>query len=40
MFSVPGGGNLSADSPVRRQKHCQSALRKFQRFPDGCGQEP
>ena len=29
---VSGGGNLSADSPVRRQKCFQSALQKFQRF--------
>ena len=29
---VSGGGNLSTDSPVRRQKRFQSALRKFQPF--------
>jgi len=32
IFSVSGGGNLSTYSPVRRLKHFQSALRKFQRF--------
>ena len=32
MFNVSGGGNLSTDSPARRQKRYQSALRKFQRF--------
>jgi len=32
MSGVSGGGNLSTDSPVRRQKRFQSALRKFQRF--------
>ena len=32
MFDVSGGGNLSTDSSVRRQKCFQSALRKFQRF--------
>jgi len=32
MFGVSGGGNLSTDSPVRRQKRFQSVLRKFQRF--------
>jgi len=39
MFVASGGGNLSTDSPVRRQKRFQSALRKFQRFTDGCTQE-
>jgi len=32
IFDVSGGGNLSTDSLVRRQKRFQSALRKFQRF--------
>jgi len=32
IFSVSGGGNLSTDSSVRRQKRFQSALRKFQSF--------
>ena len=32
MFNVSGGGNLSTDSSVSRQKHFQSALRKLQRF--------
>ena len=32
MSGVSGGSNLSTDSPVRRQKRFQSALRKFQRF--------
>jgi len=32
IFGVSGGGNLSTDSPVRKRKHFQSALRKFQRF--------
>jgi len=32
MFDVSGGGNLPTDSPMRRQKRFQSALRKFQRF--------
>ena len=32
MIVVFGGGNLSTDSPVRRQKRFQSTLRKFQRF--------
>jgi len=32
MFDVSGGGTLSTDSPVRRQKRFQSALQKFQRF--------
>jgi len=32
ISGVCGGGNLSTDSPARRQKRFQSALRKFQRF--------
>jgi len=32
MFDVLGGGNLLTDSPVKRQKRFQSALRKFKRF--------
>ena len=32
MSGVSGGGNLSTNSPVRRQKRFQSALRKFQCF--------
>jgi len=32
IFDVSRGGNLSADSSVRRQKRFQSALRKLQRF--------
>jgi len=32
IFDVSGGGNLSTDSSVRRQKRFQSALRKFQRY--------
>jgi len=32
IFGVTRGGNLSTDSSVRRQKHFQSALQKFQRF--------
>jgi len=32
ISGVSGGGNLSTDSPVRRQKCFQSALRKFRRF--------
>ena len=32
MFDVSRGGNLSMDSYVRRQKHFQLALQKFQRF--------
>ena len=32
IFKISVGGNLSTDSPVRRQKLFQSALRKFQRF--------
>jgi len=32
MSGVSGGGNLSTDTPVRRQKHFQPALQKFQRF--------
>ena len=32
MFVVSGGGNLSTDSPVRRQERFESALRKPQRF--------
>ena len=31
ISGVFGGDNLSTDSPVRRQKRFQSALRKFQR---------
>jgi len=31
------GGNLSTDSPVRRQKRFQSALRKFQNFTGSLG---
>jgi len=34
IFNVCGGGKLSTDSPVRRQKRFQSALRKFQRFTE------
>jgi len=34
MFVVPGGGNLSTDSYVRRQKRFQAALRKIQRFTE------
>ena len=32
IFDVSGGGNLSTDSSVKRQKRFQSALRKSQRF--------
>jgi len=32
ISGVSGGSNLSTDSPVRRQKRFQSALRKFQSF--------
>jgi len=32
MFVVSGGGNVSMDLSVRKQKRFQSALRKFQRF--------
>ena len=32
MFDVSGGGNLSTDSSVKRQKRFQLSLRKFQRF--------
>ena len=32
MFAVSRDGNFATDSPVRRQKRFQSALRKFQRF--------
>jgi len=32
MFPVSGGGNLSTDSAVKRQKLFQSAFLKFQRF--------
>ena len=32
ILNVSGGGNLSTDSPLRRQKRFQSALRKLQSF--------
>ena len=40
IFDVPGGGNLSTDSPVRRQSTSNRSCESSNASPDRCGQEP
>jgi len=40
IFDVPGGGNLSTDSPVRRQSTFYRSFESSNASPDRCGQKP